>query len=53
MKKKKKKSTNHVNIQNHVEKKPINNGLMTMQSDKQQKNILSKEEKAKKKIQWI
>jgi len=28
-----------VNIQNRIEKKPINNGLMTMQSDKQQKNI--------------
>jgi hypothetical protein len=37
--KKKRKSTNHVNIQNCVEKKPINRGLMKMQSDKQQKNI--------------
>jgi hypothetical protein len=42
-----------VNIQNHIEKKPIDNRLMTMQSDKQQKNILTKEKKEKKKIQWM
>jgi hypothetical protein len=51
--KNKQKSTNHVNIQNHVEKKPIDNILMTIQSDKQQQKILTKEEKAKKKIQWM
>jgi hypothetical protein len=38
-----------VNIQNHIEKKPINSILMTMQSDKQKKNILTKGKKKRKK----
>jgi hypothetical protein len=39
-----------VNIQNRIEKKPIDSRLMTIQSGKQQKNIFTKEEKTKKKI---
>jgi hypothetical protein len=37
-----------VDIQNHVEKKLINNGLITMQSDKQQKTYYQRKRKQRK-----
>jgi len=49
MEKKKQKFTNHVKIQNYIENKPINNGLMTMQSDKQQKTYYQRKRKQRKK----